>query len=170
MRTRRVWNEHTYHITHVGEDGKVPAAEPSNWTPPGLNDYRQNRRPGSQLGAPDAIVSIAPLCGAPTYTLLATGRNLGEVPLPAGVKVGFYEAMPMPGGTKLGEGITSKVLYPAEAEKIELVLTTPPAEIVNGLIPVFAIVDDGGMPHTWHECRTDNDQSASVSGKCDGPK
>ena len=45
-----------------------------------------------------------------------------------------------------------------------------PAEIVNGSIPVFAIVDDGGMPHTWHECRTDNDQSTSVSGKCDGPK
>ena len=170
VRTRRVWNEHTYHITNIGEDGKVPAVEPANWTQPGLNDYRQNRQPGSQFGAPDAVVSIEPLCGAPVYTLLATVRNLGEVPLPAGVKVGFYEAMPVPGGTKLGSAVTTKILYPAEAEKVELVLTTPPVEIVNGSVQVYAIVDDGGAPHTWHECRTDNNQSAAVSGKCDGPK
>lgn len=96
-------------------------------------------------------------------------RNLGEASLPAGVKVGFYQA-PMPGGAKLGEGVTSKVLYPAEAEKVELVVASPPTEVVNGLVQVYAIVDDGAAPHTWHECRTDNNQSAAGSGKCDGPK
>lgn len=170
VRTRRVWNEHTYHITNIGEDGKVPAIEAPNWTQPGLNNYRQNRQPGSQFGAPDAVVSIAPLCGAATFTLITTVRNLGEASLPAGVKVGFYAAAPMPGGTKLGEGVTSKVLYPAEAEKVELVLSSPPDEIVNGSTKVYAVVDDGAPPHTWHECRTDNNQSASVLGKCDGPK
>jgi hypothetical protein len=24
-------------------------------------------------------------------------------------------------------------------------------------------------PHPWHECRTDNDVSVPVSGKCNGP-
>ncbi len=170
VRTRRVWNEHTYHITNIGEDGKVPAVESPNWTQPGLNNYRQNRQPGSQFGAPDAVVSLAPLCGAPAYTLAATVRNIGEVSLPVGVKVSFYEAAPKPGGTKLGEGVTTKVLYPAEAEKVELVLMSPPSEIVNGAVQVYAVVDDDGSPHTWHECRTDNNQSTMVSGKCDGPK
>jgi FG-GAP-like repeat len=170
VRTRRIWNEHTYHITNIGEDGKVPAVEPTNWTQPGLNDYRQNRQPGSEFGAPDAVVSIAPACGGGSYSLVATVRNLGEASLPAGVVVGFYEAMPMPGGTKLGQATTTKVLYPAEAEKVTLDLPMAPPEVLSGAVKVYAIVDDTMTPHLWHECRTDNDTSEQVSGKCDGPK
>jgi hypothetical protein len=37
---------------------------------------------------------------------------------------------------------------------------------MNGTATVYAVVDDGMPPHTWHECRTDNNQSAAVSGVC----
>ena len=41
-RTRRIWNQHGYHITNVNEDGTIPLVETSNWLVPGLNNYRVN--------------------------------------------------------------------------------------------------------------------------------
>jgi len=40
--TRRVWNQHTYHITNIAADGSVPAVELNNWDQPGLNNFRLN--------------------------------------------------------------------------------------------------------------------------------
>lgn len=54
VRTRRVWNQYTYHVTNVEEDGSIPAVEPANWAQPGLNDFRQNKQPGGELSAADA--------------------------------------------------------------------------------------------------------------------
>lgn len=41
-RTRRIWNQHSYHITNVNEDGTIPAVETPNWLVPGLNNFRLN--------------------------------------------------------------------------------------------------------------------------------
>jgi hypothetical protein len=164
VRTRRVWNQHTYHVTNVTEAGTIPASEPKNWLTPGLNNYRQNRQPGLEFAAPDAVVSLAPVCEG-DYGLAATVRNLGSAPLPAGVVVGFYlGAAP---GTKLGEGVTTKSLYPAEAELVVLALPAAPPELTSGALSAYAIVDDGMPPHSWTECRPDNNTSASVLGLCD---
>jgi hypothetical protein len=167
VRTRRIWNQHTYHVSNIGEDGKVPAQEQANWNVPGLDNYRQNRQPGAEFGAPDAVVSIAPQCLGP-FGLVARVQNLGSASLPAGVKVGFYYG-PMP-GTKLGEGTTQKTLYPAEAENVALPLPAAPPEVTSGAQKVFAVVDDGSPPHAWHECRTDNDVSMAIAAVCEGPK
>ncbi|MCY0987542.1 VCBS repeat-containing protein [Nannocystis sp. ILAH1] len=35
---RRIWNQHTYHVTNVREDGTIPQFEPPHWTK--LNTYR----------------------------------------------------------------------------------------------------------------------------------
>ncbi len=83
--------------------------------------------------------------------------------------VGFYEGAP-PSGTKLGTGVTTQSLYPAASQNVVLQLPSPPAAIVNGQATVYAVVDDGMPAHTWHECRTDNDVSTAVSGKCNGPQ
>lgn len=40
--TRKVWNQHTYHITNVNEDGTIPRVEQNNWLLPGLNNFRLN--------------------------------------------------------------------------------------------------------------------------------
>jgi hypothetical protein len=40
--TRRIWNEHTYHITNVAANGTIPAVELNNWDQPGLNNFRLN--------------------------------------------------------------------------------------------------------------------------------
>ncbi len=54
VRTRRIWNQHSYHITNVEEDGTIPVNEPPNWQQPGLNDFRLNKQPGNEFAAPDA--------------------------------------------------------------------------------------------------------------------
>ncbi|MEZ4307475.1 MAG: VCBS repeat-containing protein [Polyangiaceae bacterium] len=163
VRTRRVWNEHAYHITNVGEDGSIPAAELPNITQPGLNNFRQNKQPGSELAAPDAIVSVSPRCGA-DYELGAIVRNIGEASLPAGVVVGFYSGEPGT-GTLLGKATTTKVLYPAESQLLILPLPMPLETSVYG------IVDDSPAPHPeWAECRTDNNTSKAVFGGCDTPQ
>ena len=41
--TRDVWNEHTYHITNVLQDGTIPTEEQPNWLVTGLNDFRLNQ-------------------------------------------------------------------------------------------------------------------------------
>jgi hypothetical protein len=168
VRTRRIWNQHTYHITNIGEDGKVPAVEAPNWTQPGLDNYRQNKQPGSVFGAPDAVVSIAASCGTP-YALVATVRNLGQAPLPPGVAVGFYQGSPG-SGTLLGTGTTTKALYPAEGENVILSLPSAPQALVNGSATAYAVVDDGSPAHPWHECRTDNNSGPATFVKCSSPQ
>ncbi len=169
VRTRRIWNEHAYHVTNVNEDGTIPQHELPNWTQPGLNNFRQNKQPGSEFSAPDAVVSVAPLCPGPTG-LVATVRNIGQAALPAGVVVGFYEGTP-PTGVKLGQGTTLKVLYPAESETVAITLNMPDQGLTSGVTPVYAVVDDGMPAHpSWHECRTDNDTSDPVSARCSAPQ
>jgi hypothetical protein len=163
VRTRRVWNEHAYHVTNVAEDGTIPKVEPNNWTQPRLDNFRQNVQPLGEFSAPDLVVSVRPSCQG-GYALVARVRNLGEAAVEAPVVVGFYA-----GATKLGTASTTRTLYPAESEELTLPLASPPANVLDGTTPVRAVVDDGAPAHAWHECRTDNNQSTAVSGRCTAP-
>jgi hypothetical protein len=40
IQARRIWNQHTYHVTNVREDGTIPQSEPPSWE--ALNTYRTN--------------------------------------------------------------------------------------------------------------------------------
>jgi hypothetical protein len=40
IQARRIWNQHTYHVTNVNEDGTIPDVEPPSWQL--LNTYRTN--------------------------------------------------------------------------------------------------------------------------------
>jgi hypothetical protein len=137
-----------------------------NWTTPGLNNFRQNKQPDSEFAAPDAIVAIAPRCdGEDEYTLVATVRNVGEASLPAGVVVGFYTGDP-PNGTKVGEVVTTKTLYPLESEMLELPFNNAPDDVKDGTTNIYAVVDDTMIPHpTWQECRIDNNIGTNT-GRC----
>lgn len=161
VRTRRIWNQHAYHVTNINEDGTVPTIEPANYLQPGLNNFRQNVQPLGEFSAPDLVVSVAPNCGA-EYTLVARVRNIGEASVPEGVVVGFYQGDPDAGGTKLGEALTTRVLYSLNAEDV---VFQPPSQPTD---KIFAVVDDGMPIHAWHECRDDNNKSAGADPDC-GP-
>jgi hypothetical protein len=40
IQPRRIWNQHTYHVTNVREDATIPQFEPPSWST--LNTYRTN--------------------------------------------------------------------------------------------------------------------------------
>ena len=44
-RTRRIWNQHAYHVTNVNEDASIPLVETPHWLVPGLNGFRTNAFP-----------------------------------------------------------------------------------------------------------------------------
>ena len=40
IQARRIWNQHTYHVTNVREDATIPQFEPPSWK--SLNTFRTN--------------------------------------------------------------------------------------------------------------------------------
>lgn len=162
VRTRRVWNQHAYHVTNVEESGAIPMIEPANHLEEGLNNFRQNVQPSGQFSAPDLVVSLRPACDA-EYGVIARVLNIGEAPVEPGVPVGLYEGTAPP-GTSLGAGVTSQTLYPLTYEDVFFPLIGEPDQLV------FAVVDDGSPPHPWHECRTDNNVSEPTNASCGVPQ
>ena len=43
VETRPIWNQHTYHITNVNDDGTIPLSEENNWQV-GFNNFRLNQK------------------------------------------------------------------------------------------------------------------------------
>jgi FG-GAP-like repeat len=164
VRTRRIWNQHAYHITNIGEDGTIPTKELPNWTQPGLNNFRQNKQPGSEFAAPDLVVTIEPRCGG-TYRIVARVQNLGEAPVPPGASVELSKNL---SGTITSLSVmqTETTLYPAQSELLTFDVGTD-AELLAGSATAQAVVT---APATVTECRTGNNESPDTIVLCDGPK
>ncbi len=123
VRTRRIWNQHFYHVTNINEDGTVPQREQPNWLHPKLNNYRQNVQPAGVFNAPnlvaESISSDTSACAgdSPTATLSARVSNQGALGVKAGVSVKFYAADVNGTGTDafLGEAFIPTTLPPGQS-------------------------------------------------------
>jgi RHS repeat-associated protein len=59
-RTRRIWNQHAYHVTNVDENGGIPASESAHWLTSSLNAFRTNAFiAGESADATDSFTYIA---------------------------------------------------------------------------------------------------------------
>ncbi|MFQ5596286.1 MAG: FG-GAP-like repeat-containing protein, partial [Anaerolineae bacterium] len=139
--TRPIWNQHTYHVTNVEDDGTVPQVETDNWQL--YNNYRVNIRTGLLPGisAPDLTASYLRVdVGTYPAAVSFTGRigNGGAVEVPAGLRVAFYSGDPSAGGTRLGSTTTSRALAPGDYEDVTFIWTTPG----SGLQTVYVVADD----------------------------
>jgi hypothetical protein len=108
--TRRIWNQHSYHINNVRDDTRIPAHESPSWT--AHNTYRLNtfldRDP---LAVADLTATKMVLIdhgdGNPFSVSLVIG-NAGGAVSPDGVRLAIYEGDPANGGVILAEtGVTS---------------------------------------------------------------
>jgi hypothetical protein len=154
---RRVWNQHTYHISNVTEEGTVTSPEAGGWTV--LNAYRQNLREGA-----DVLVVPDLWGGRGTYECLGGGRarfsievaNHGLERAGAGVVVGFYRGSPST-GERIGEARTTRALEPRGDSEVVTFEATLSGEVVD----YWAVLDDpagaeeGG---TVFECREGNNE------------
>ncbi len=99
VRTRRIWNQHAYHVTNINEDGTVPKREEANWLNKHLNNYRANVQPSVNF-APDFVAGdfsfdnksgCAKTAGEQsTVGLTATILNNGSLSVSAKVAASFY--------------------------------------------------------------------------------
>ena len=96
VRTRRIWNQHHYHVTNIQEDGSVPWHEEVNWLHPKLNNYRQNVQPGGLFNAPNLVakglVVEKTRCTSEgsRVRLVAEIGNEGSLGIKRGLGVNFY--------------------------------------------------------------------------------
>lgn len=160
--TRRIWNQHSYHITNVNDDGSIPVVEANNWET--FNNYRQNvQTQGSVFAAPDLTASrlTIDLSGCPdAVAVVARVGNGGANVAAAPVNVAFYTGA----GVLLGVSQTTQALQPGEFEDVPWVLGPPPA----GPFTVCAVADDNGFGvGALNECQEDNNGCcATLTAEC----
>ncbi|MFQ5857870.1 MAG: FG-GAP-like repeat-containing protein, partial [Anaerolineae bacterium] len=165
--TRQIWNQHTYHITNINDDGTIPAVEENNWET--FNNYRQNATI-DVLRAPDLTASrlLFDAAGLPD-ALRITARigNGGALQVGAGLPVAFYDGDPVFGGTLISTAFTSQPLEPAEYEDVTITWTSPPP----GAYDIYVVADDDGTgSSTQNECdETNNSHHQPVDTNVIGP-
>jgi hypothetical protein len=161
VRSRTIWSQHAYAVTHINEDGTIPqtSAWQKNWKDPKLNNFRQNV-PGDASGkdAPDITAGISGYsCQGGQAQLTAPVCNRGSAPIGAGVKAAFYH-----GASKVCETLTTKALQPGECEVVSCMWATPPSEPVD----IEVIADEDGEKS---ECKEGNNHGTVKGVHCKGP-
>jgi hypothetical protein len=169
VRTRRIWNQHSYHITNVNVDGTLPQPEPASWAPGSPNNYRVSAQGAGVYNAPDLEVDLeVSTASCPAgLTLRARVKNTGSLGVPPGVKVRFHEGTDA-SGTFLSEEVTSTVLLPGQSEVVQTVV--PVTVTQTGLS--FYVAVEGALANgtAIHECNDDNNDASAGGLQCPGVK
>jgi len=166
--TRKVWTQHTYHVTNADSDGNVPLAEQDNWTTPGLNNFRQNVQGEGVFNAADLSVSLSVglnKCATNELVLQATIYNEGALGVPAGIDVTFYEGTDNT-GLKLGTKPTTQPILTGGSTKVTWTLDGPP----EGQKKNYFVEVDGGMDNgVVQECNEENNGALVTDAACPTP-
>ncbi len=163
VRSRTIWNQHAYAVTHINEDGTVPkrSAWQKNWLDPTLNNFRQNV-PGTANGqaTPDMTAGASAFtCAGGAANLSAPVCNRGAEPIAAGVKVGFFD-----GTTLLCTSATTVALQPGECETVGCQWNDPPASAPGTDVTVVADPDE-----ETKECKEGNNEGTIAGVNCKPP-
>jgi hypothetical protein len=153
--TRPIWNQHTYHVTNVGNDGSIPAIEPPNWE--SYNSYRRNGQGDlEQLCAPDLVAAdlTIPALACPELQISVKVLNQGCLGVGPGVNVSFYD-----GGALLLTVQTQNPIPAGGSETIEVVIPDPG----DAPFEISVVVDDAGDGMgSFNECLEDNNETGPL--------
>ncbi len=141
VRTRALWNQHTYHIDNVADNGSIPTDESPSWL--GHNTYRLNLPEASVFLAPDLTASLLVVDDRDwPASVQLTGRigNGGAEVVGQGAPIAFYDGNPEAGGTLIGVVPTSVRLSPGAFEDVALPWLAP----LPGSHEVYVVADDDG--------------------------
>jgi len=158
--TRKVWTQHSYHVTNSDAVGNVPLAELNNWTQPGLNDYRKNAQGEGVFNAPDLAVELAiglDQCVDGQIVLRARVSNLGTLGVFPGVEVTFHQGTDATGPV-LGTATTTQPILPGGSTYAELAIPNPMTAT-----DYFAVADSAG---TVAECDETNNTDDVAGATC----
>ena len=171
MRTRRIWNQHTYHVSNVSERGVVPRVESPNWLEPALNNFRQNVQGDGVFNAPDLTVRLdAGTWACPeALSFRIIVRNQGSLAVAAGLAVTLYR------GTLAAPWVEPLATLSVDALLLvggsaELTLRWPvPVDEVDTPHSFFVRVDDLGDGEGEHNnCNGQIDEVQEATMLCAG--
>jgi hypothetical protein len=160
VRTRRIWNQHSYHVTNISEDGIVPRMEEPNWLHPRYNHFRQNVQPAGLFDAPDLVIEAIErdACNSSTETveIAVVVGNHGALAVAPGVPV-VVVVTPTGGAAEvLPVQLTTTYILPGGAERM-IFTWTPAGGFSTETFGVEVIVDSDGMGGSeYNECIEDN--------------
>lgn len=159
--TRSIWNQYSYHVTNIEEDGSVPRVEPDNWRYGALNNYRQNVQVGV-YNAPNLVVELqaGARCANDTVNLSVVVRNVGSRGVPPGVVVNVRRIAPG-AAEDVGVLTTSEPLLPGGSERLGLSVESVPFDVDLTFEATLEL--DPAMPA---QC-VDDDDTSSVVTRCD---
>jgi hypothetical protein len=172
--TRRIWNQHAYHVTNINEDGTVPLNAKRNFEEPGLNNFRQNVQGDGLFNAPNLVPVIESVtaddCSTSPVVIRFQIRNEGSLGVRAGT-VTTAVFVSRNGVETLAATVTNtKNLAPGASETFE-VLWTPPESWAGQKFDVRIVTDDDGMGVQRHnECREDDNETTELQVLCKVPQ
>lgn len=158
--TRRIWNQHAYHITNITEDGLLPSGgEVPNWLV--YNNFRQNMPDYNVFAAPDLTVTILGYerdkCPE-ELTVVAEVCNDGDLRVGPGVSVDFYDMKTGDAVVCAQPTVTTDTLNPDRCEEVRCYWPDPPVSPETAEVRVC--VDNGSWdctgPGSSNECNEDN--------------
>jgi len=167
--SRMIWNQHAYHVTNIGDDGRVPASGVSrrNWRERSLNNFRTNvqgtaetMRSGDATGAGEGFMCLA--SGAARLSFRACNR--GTAPLPDALPVGLYAGDPGAAGAEpVCTATTPRALEPGQCVTLSCDWARPPEDQP---VTLTVVSDDG---RTRLECREGNNLGSLPGVVCRPP-
>lgn len=167
VRTRKVWNQHAYHITNILADGKLPKPEDRSFTVTENNDYRVSSQGKGVYNAPDLRVDLTVSTAEcpSSIALIARVTNAGALGVPKGAKVSFYAGADA-SGALIAEKTTTRALLPGESEVLSVSYPT------TGTPSTSFFVSVAGTPATGvlNECLEDNNTGKAGGIRCPGVK
>lgn len=155
VNTRRLWNQHSYHITNIHDDGSVPTQEEPSWLT--HNTYRLNTfvDRDARASADLTIAALAILDQGTGQSLRVRVGNGGALTPSQPVMIAFYQGDPEHGGILLGR-ITVAELEGDRFQDVQL-----DGVVLPGTADVYAIVDPDNLVQECHE--TNNLLSTSLT-------
>jgi hypothetical protein len=144
VNTRKIWNQHSYHITNVNDDTSIPQFETDNWSI--YNNYRQN-----QLINPFEAVDLSASflhvdqSGMPGQVVL-TARigNSGALAIGNSFFVAFYDGDPNAGGILLGTREIITRMEPGTYVDVDFTWSSPAIGYHN----LYVVADDDGAENS----------------------
>lgn len=169
VRTRRIWNQHTYHVTNVTEDGQIPAVEEPNWSNGRLNNFRQNVQPAGLFDAPDLVITDIERLACLVEGILRIGvtiANEGALGVPPGIAVHVRAMTDTGEALDLGVQRTTMGLLPGQSEQLVFELEEP-GGFAYGTVTFEAFADDDGTgAGQYNECDEDNGVTSEPIRTC----
>lgn len=161
---RKIWNQHGYHITNIGDLGEVPTEYQPNWLP-GFNSFRSGdtgQQPGKYHDLTIEILGVCEeQCAAGTFFMAARPRNAGNVEAPAGLPVTVRAG---PGGDIVATLATTAPVPPGKTGEV-LFFEFAAGDLAQTQ-PVITIDDTGLGTGALFECAEDNNTATWPLAVC----